>query len=106
MYTFQGGEQILSNLIANAIDASREGGKIIIRARACRDFHAGCGGIRITIADNGVGISIGQQKLFAPFSPPRRGGHGPGVSGLPRTCWQALAGTYGFAAAIAIGQAP
>lgn len=61
-------KQILSNLLANAIDASRENGCIIIRAGACRHFSSGGRAIRITIADNGIGISKqDQEKLFTPF---------------------------------------
>jgi PAS domain S-box-containing protein len=61
-------KQILSNLISNAIDASKENGKIIICARTSHHFPSGGSGIRITIADNGVGISEeNKQKLFAPF---------------------------------------
>jgi PAS domain S-box-containing protein len=61
-------KQILSNLIANAIDASKEGGKIVICARTSHHFPSGRRGVRITIADNGVGISEeNKQNLFAPF---------------------------------------
>jgi PAS domain S-box-containing protein len=66
-------KQALSNLLANAIDASRQGGCIWVRA------HAGCtwgddsdpdsdSGIRITVADNGTGMSPEVQKrIFVPF---------------------------------------
>ncbi len=61
-------KQILSNLTANAIDASKEGGKIVIRARTSHHFPLGSRGVRITIADNGVGISDrNKQSLFTPF---------------------------------------
>ena len=61
-------KQILSNLIVNAIDASKENGKIIIRARTSHHFPSGASGICITIADNGIGISDeNKQNLFAPF---------------------------------------
>jgi PAS domain S-box-containing protein len=61
-------KQILSNLIANAIDASKEGGKLIICARASHHSPSGESGVRITIADNGIGIpDENKQKLFAPF---------------------------------------
>jgi len=65
-------KQILSNLLANAIDASTERGRIIL---TCRTFQKPCGadGVRITIADNGTGISpANQQKLFAPFFTTKR----------------------------------
>jgi PAS domain S-box-containing protein len=61
-------KQILSNLIANAIDASKEGGKIVICARTSHHFPLGERGVRITIADNGVGISDeNKRNLFTPF---------------------------------------
>jgi len=61
-------KQILSNLIANAIDACNPRGRIVIRARATRHFQSGQEGIRVTIADDGVGIQPeNKQKLFTPF---------------------------------------
>jgi PAS domain S-box-containing protein len=67
--TFQGDlKQMLSTLIANSIDASRDGGKIFIRARASRDLVTGQQGIRITVADTGVGIAEADKpKVFDPF---------------------------------------
>src|SRR4051812_42691233 len=67
-----GGElkQVLSNLIANAIDASREGGRIIIRARSAKSAGRG---IYITIADTGIGIAAGDRaNLFTPFFTTKR----------------------------------
>jgi PAS domain S-box-containing protein len=61
-------KQILSNLIANSIDASRDGGKIVIDARASRHLRSGRSGIRITVADDGTGISAeNKRRLFIPF---------------------------------------
>lgn len=61
-------KQILSNLIANAVDASNEGGRVLIRARASRHFQSGHDGIRVTVADDGLGVSPeNQHKLFIPF---------------------------------------
>src|SRR4051812_2567709 len=60
-------KQVLSNVIANAIDASREGGRIIIRARSVRS------GVCITIADTGIGIAARDQRnLFTPFFTTKR----------------------------------
>jgi PAS domain S-box-containing protein len=68
-FTLQGElKQMLSNLVSNAIDASHEGGKIIIRARSAQDYRSNQPGIRITVADNGVGISAHDRpKVFTPF---------------------------------------
>jgi len=69
IYGLQGElKQILSNLIANAIDASSPHGKVIVRARSWRGLKGeGCG-VRITIADTGSGIAEKDKaKLFSPF---------------------------------------
>lgn len=69
VYALQGElKQILSNLIANAIDASKEDGRILIAARMTRHFPSGDRGVRITVADNGAGIADKDKpKLFVPF---------------------------------------
>ncbi|HEX4578234.1 MAG TPA: PAS domain-containing protein [Edaphobacter sp.] len=64
--------QVLNNLIANAIDAMRQGGRLLVRAHDARDYsHASAEprpGIRITIADTGHGMSPSiQARLFEPF---------------------------------------
>lgn len=61
-------KQVLSNLLMNAIQASPDGGKIVVRARSCRDVKTGRLGARISIADNGPGIPETHRKMiFAPF---------------------------------------
>jgi PAS domain S-box-containing protein len=56
--------QVLSNLLANAIDACSDGGKIRIRARCSKDD----GRIRIAVADAGCGMNAEvRKKLFTPF---------------------------------------
>ena len=60
-------KQVLSNLIANAADASREGGRLVISARATQYLQSGPGVI-ISVADTGTGIpKANKVKLFAPF---------------------------------------
>ncbi|MEO6910751.1 MAG: ATP-binding protein, partial [Edaphobacter sp.] len=64
--------QVLNNLIANAIDAMRQGGRLIVRAHDATDnsdgSRAGRKGIRITIADTGHGMSPEvRARLFEPF---------------------------------------
>lgn len=61
--------QALSNLIANAIDASREGGTIWLRAHATKNWKNGMKpGVRIILADNGIGMTPEvQKKIFVPF---------------------------------------
>jgi PAS domain S-box-containing protein len=62
-------KQALSNLVANAIEASKIGGKLWLRARAAsRWAKSKEPGIRITIADNGSGMSPEvRQSVFVPF---------------------------------------
>jgi signal transduction histidine kinase len=61
-------KQIVTNLLANAIDAVGRGGTIVLRVRPGREWSGGEAGFRITVADNGVGISRPDRKrLFQPF---------------------------------------
>jgi PAS domain S-box-containing protein len=65
--------QVLNNLIANAIDAMRQGGgRLLVRAHDAMDYSVrfpdGRPGIRITIADTGHGMSpTVRARLFEPF---------------------------------------
>jgi PAS domain S-box-containing protein len=64
--------QVLNNLLANAIDAMRQGGRLLVRAHDATDYSPqypqGRAGIRITIADTGHGMSPSVQgRLFEPF---------------------------------------
>lgn len=64
--------QVLNNLIANAIDAMRHGGRLIVRAHDTTDRapngSSNCKGIRITIADTGHGMSPAvRARIFEPF---------------------------------------
>jgi len=70
LYARQGElKQALANLMANAIDASNEGGTLWLRARKTRHWGNGMEeGIRITLADNGVGMPPEvQRRIFVPF---------------------------------------
>ncbi|WP_162601103.1 ATP-binding protein [Occallatibacter savannae] len=61
--------QAVSNLLTNAIDASKAGGKIWIRARVSHGWNGEReAGVRITLADNGSGMPREvQKKIFIPF---------------------------------------
>lgn len=69
--TFYPGElkQIVTNLLSNAIDATEQGGIIRLRVRGGRSWLDGRdGGFRITVSDNGSGISSTDlPQLFQPF---------------------------------------
>jgi signal transduction histidine kinase len=62
-------KQALANLIANAIDASPNGGRLRLRARSARSWSNGMAhGVRVTLADDGSGMAPEvQQRIFAPF---------------------------------------
>jgi signal transduction histidine kinase len=54
--------QILNNLMGNALDAMRDGGRLRVRVRTVAH------GVRITLADNGTGMSVATQaRIFEPF---------------------------------------
>jgi signal transduction histidine kinase len=72
-------EQILDNLIANALDALPSGGAISITAGAVGDRA------RIIVADNGPGMSEQQQKVaFRRFATSNGGGTGLGLAIVDR----------------------
>jgi two-component system, NtrC family, sensor kinase len=61
--------QVLSNLISNAIEATSERGRIVIRIRAGHRWAGrGARGLRLSIGDNGSGIPADvRQRLGEPF---------------------------------------
>ena len=60
--------QVLVNLVANAYDAMRLGGKLIVRVHRTRNWKSGESGVRILVADNGSGMnSTTRARLFEPF---------------------------------------
>jgi len=61
--------QILSNILANAIDALPSGGRLALKLSEGREHgESRRHGIRITVADSGCGIQpLDQQKVFEPF---------------------------------------
>jgi hypothetical protein len=62
-------KQILSSLIANAIDASFPGATIYLAARPARHPRTGIRGVRFTAGDQGLGIPASlRARIFTPFS--------------------------------------
>ena len=60
--------QVLNNLIGNAIDAMRSGGRLIVRTTKARLRRSGIPAIRITIADTGHGIPPAVMcRMYEPF---------------------------------------
>ncbi len=60
--------QVLNNLIANAIDAMPEGGRLLLRTREATCLKTGRQGVAVSVADTGSGISpVLRKKIFEPF---------------------------------------
>lgn len=60
--------QVLNNLIANAADAMRQGGRLMLRSHDGTDWKTGRSGVRITVADTGHGMSAEVKKrIFEAF---------------------------------------
>jgi hypothetical protein len=76
-------QQVFTNLILNARDASPDGGEVRLRTRAGND-----GTILIEVSDNGIGISPENvAKIYDPFFTTKGVGRGTGLG---------LAVTYGI----------
>lgn len=61
--------QVFSNLLINAVEAVGQGGRIVVRVQAGRDWsRPERRGVRVTVADNGPGISEEHRShVFEPF---------------------------------------
>ncbi|MGI4829733.1 MAG: two-component system sensor histidine kinase NtrB [Janthinobacterium lividum] len=60
--------QLLNNLVGNAIDSMKTGGRLLIRTQDSHLWKTGKAGLRITIADEGYGISPAvRMRVFEPF---------------------------------------
>ncbi|MDP9056657.1 MAG: PAS domain S-box protein [Pseudomonadota bacterium] len=79
-------QQVLLNLIRNAMDAIGENGQIVITARTEP------GMIRITVEDTGYGVVVGhEEELFEPFVSSKASGMGLGLT-ISRTIVEAHGG--------------
>jgi len=77
--------QVLTNLIGNALDASRSGGEIIVREREATDWRTGRKGVLITVADKGHGMSKETAaRIFEPFFSTK------GITGTGLGLWVSL----------------
>jgi two-component system, NtrC family, sensor kinase len=66
--------QVVMNLISNAIDACADGGRVTIRSRCV------AGGVEVEVRDDGCGISASiREKIFDPFFTTKPQGKGTGL---------------------------
>ena len=59
--------QALGNLVANAIDAMPEGGRLVVRSRRTRNWKTGDAHLALTVADTGSGMA--QETRHCAFTP-------------------------------------
>jgi signal transduction histidine kinase len=60
-------QQVLTNLLGNALEALSQGGRMVVAVRPAKDL-AGRAGVAVTVADNGYGMEPETLKrLFHPF---------------------------------------
>ena len=75
--------QVFWNLLANALDALGAGGRIRVRVAHSRDRRPGHDGghaLRVSVGDNGSGISSqAQARIFEPFFTTKSAGTGLGL---------------------------
>jgi two-component system NtrC family sensor kinase len=72
--------QALLNLLRNAVDAMREGGRLTLRASRVADAGDGRT-VELTISDTGEGIAADHlPKIFDPFFSTKEGGTGLGLA--------------------------
>lgn len=69
LYCYEGElRQIIVNIVANAYDAMKKGGRLLLRARDATDWRTGTKCVRLTVADTGIGIEKEiLTRIFEPF---------------------------------------
>jgi two-component system NtrC family sensor kinase len=72
--------QVVMNLVSNAIDACGEGGTVTVRSRTVQDGVGGTWGVAIDVADTGAGIEASvRERIFDPFFTTKPQGKGTGL---------------------------
>ncbi|HSL19129.1 MAG TPA: ATP-binding protein [Methylomirabilota bacterium] len=88
-------QQVVLNLLNNALDAVSEGGRIVVSSRPVDD------GIEVAVADNGTGIPDElRDRIFDPFFTTKAPGEGSGLGlSICHTIMKGLGGTLSFSSA-------
>jgi signal transduction histidine kinase len=69
-------QQVILNLLTNAIEATPSGGRIVIAARAAPSGA----GVQVSVADTGSGIAeAARGRIFEPFFSTKASGNGVGL---------------------------
>ncbi|MBS3996341.1 MAG: cache domain-containing protein, partial [Hydrogenophaga sp.] len=72
-------QQVVINLLINAIQAMPEGGDLLLHTRDW-DAQQGAAGAQLSVADSGAGLPPGvQERLFRPFFTTKNDGNGLGL---------------------------
>jgi PAS domain S-box-containing protein len=95
-------EQVVLNLLRNALDAVREAGaaypEIVVRTRSKAD-----GFVEVTVSDNGPGVAeSGRHSVFKEFYTTKASGLGLGLS-ISRSIIEAHGGSLDLVASTAVG---
>ncbi len=76
----------LSNVLLNAVDASREGGRITVRASGVRMGDRAA--VRVSVADTGKGIAAESlEQIWEPYVTNKPGGTGLGLAIARQAVW-------------------
>jgi PAS domain S-box-containing protein len=60
--------QVFANVVGNSFDATKTGGRLVLRTRDQRNWRTGQAGVRVTIGDSGQGMNEQtRRRLFEPF---------------------------------------
>lgn len=91
-------EQVVLNLVSNAVDAMRSTPERSARTLTIRTSSEAADGVEMRVKDSGEGLpKEGQAKLFDPFFTTRNSGMGMGLS-ISRSIVEAHGGSLGCCA--------
>src|SRR5207248_7305988 len=92
----------LSNVMLNAVDACRSGGRVGVRVRRARLAETGADAVEVAVSDTGCGIPPEQlSRIWDPYVTTKPGGTGLGLAIARQTI---LAHAGAVTAASVVGQ--